>query len=115
GAQEFMTVIEGICADGTSSDPTIILKAEDFVAEWFKRLQGVPENILFGKSHNGWTDERMAIKYLKRNFEPISQSAVKAVLLFDRHKSHVNSWFLDDCVENRIVPYCLLPHMTHHL
>ncbi|RPB05674.1 hypothetical protein L873DRAFT_1661462, partial [Choiromyces venosus 120613-1] len=75
---EFMIVIKGICTDRTFLDPTIILKAEDFVAKWFKRLRGVPENILFGKSHNGWMDERMAIKYLKRNFGPTSQSAIKA-------------------------------------
>ncbi|RPA89472.1 hypothetical protein L873DRAFT_1721715, partial [Choiromyces venosus 120613-1] len=76
-SQEFVTVIKGICADRTSLDPMIILKVEDFVVEWFKRLQGVLKNILFGKSYNGWTDERMVIKYLKRNFGPISQSAVK--------------------------------------
>ncbi|RPB04640.1 hypothetical protein L873DRAFT_1615576, partial [Choiromyces venosus 120613-1] len=49
-----------------------------------------------------------------------SQSAVKVnkeyrLLLFDGYTSHVNSWFLDYCVENRIVPYCLPPHMTHRL
>ncbi|RPB02439.1 hypothetical protein L873DRAFT_1673859, partial [Choiromyces venosus 120613-1] len=37
------------------------------------------------------------------------------LLLFDGHNSHVNSWFLDYCVENKIVPYCLPPHTTHHL
>ncbi|RPA95339.1 hypothetical protein L873DRAFT_1698382, partial [Choiromyces venosus 120613-1] len=97
---EFVIIIEGMCRDGTALDPIIILKAEDFVIEWFRRVKGVPENILFGKSHNRWTDETMAMKYLKQNFEPISQSASKTnekyyLLLFNRHSSHVNSQFLD--------------------
>ncbi|RPA89471.1 hypothetical protein L873DRAFT_1889312, partial [Choiromyces venosus 120613-1] len=37
------------------------------------------------------------------------------LLLFDGHNSQVNSWFLDYCVENRIVPYCLPPHIIHCL
>lgn len=51
--REFVTVIEGICGDGSCLNPTIILKAKDFIAEWFKRVEGVLEEILFGKSHNG--------------------------------------------------------------
>ncbi|RPB04123.1 hypothetical protein L873DRAFT_1667686, partial [Choiromyces venosus 120613-1] len=65
GTHEFVTVIEGVCADGTALNPTIILKAKEFIAEWFKKVKGVPEDILFGWSHNGWTDEKMAQKYLK--------------------------------------------------
>jgi len=120
GNREFVTVIERICGDDSNLDPTIILKAKDFIAEWFKRVEGVPENLLFGKSHNGWTDEIMAMKYLERNFGPTSTSALKAggeyrLLLFDGHSSHVNPRFLDYCVENKIIPYCLPPHTTHHL
>ncbi|RPA90718.1 hypothetical protein L873DRAFT_1716911, partial [Choiromyces venosus 120613-1] len=31
--REFVTVIGEICADGTARNPTIILKAEEFIAE----------------------------------------------------------------------------------
>ncbi|RPA97056.1 CENP-B protein, partial [Choiromyces venosus 120613-1] len=120
GTHEFVTVIQGVCVDGTTLKPTIILKAEEFIVEWFKKVQGIPENILFGRSHNGWTDEKMAMKYLGRNFGNESITAQKAkneyrLLLFDGHSSHVNMKFLDFCISQKIIPYCLLPHTTHRL
>ncbi|RPA89519.1 hypothetical protein L873DRAFT_1721468, partial [Choiromyces venosus 120613-1] len=78
GIYEFATVIEGICADGTALNQTIILKAEECIAKWFKRFKGIPEDILFGHSYNGWTDEKMAKEYLERNFGSKSFSAQKA-------------------------------------
>ena len=68
GTHEFVTVIEGVSANGTALKPTIILKAEEFIAKWFQKFRGVPEDILFGRSYNGWTNEEMAMEYLKRNF-----------------------------------------------
>lgn len=120
GNHEFVTVIEGICGDGSYLNPTMILKAKDFIVKWFKRVEGVLEEILFGKSHNGWTDEEMTMKFLKWNVGPTSESALKArdeyrLLLFDGYSSHVNPLFLDYCVENKIIPYCLPPHTTHRL
>ncbi|RPA96258.1 hypothetical protein L873DRAFT_1695017, partial [Choiromyces venosus 120613-1] len=53
GTQEFITVIEAIYADGTWLQPMIILKAEEFIAEWFQKVKGVLEDILFSQSHNG--------------------------------------------------------------
>ncbi|RPB01502.1 CENP-B protein, partial [Choiromyces venosus 120613-1] len=113
GSREFITVIEGICADGTALDPILILKAEEFVAEWFKKVKGVPENILFGY-------EKMANEFLRRNFGSESISAQKAagqyrLLFFDGHSSHVNTGCLEFCISQKIIPYCLPPHMTHHL
>jgi len=100
--------------------PTIILKAEEFIAEWFKKVRGIPEDILFGRSHNEWTDEKMAMEYLGRNFGEDSITAQKAgdeyrLLLFEGHSSHVNIKFLDYCISQNIIPYCLPPHTTHRL
>ncbi|RPA94353.1 CENP-B protein, partial [Choiromyces venosus 120613-1] len=113
GTREFTTVIEGICGDGTPLEaPCIILKAKEFQSEWFKNLHGVPPRTLFGKSPNGWTDEKMGARFLKRNFGPDSESAVKAqeeyrLLIFDGHNSHVNSQFLSYCLDNKVIPLCL--------
>jgi len=75
---------------------------------------------LFGRSHNGWTDEQMAQTYLRRNFDNQSQTAQKAagqygLLLLDGHNSHVNPNFLEFCLSEKIIPYCLPPHTTHRL
>jgi len=96
------------------------MKAEEFIAEWFQKVRGVPEDILFGRSHNGWTNEKMAMEFLKRNIGSESTTAQKAgdefrLLLFDGHSSHVNMMFLDFCITQKIIPYCLPPHTTHRL
>jgi len=33
GTREFVTIIEGVCADRTVLNPTIIFKAEEFIIE----------------------------------------------------------------------------------
>lgn len=78
----------------------IIYKCEEFISEWFDNFRyDTPENILFGRSSNGWTDETMSLKWLERNYGPDSKTAEKAgndfwLLLFDGHTSHVNTSFL---------------------
>lgn len=115
------TVVETICGDGTADiDPMIIYKAEKMVFEWFKNVKYVPENFLFGRSPNGWTDTKMTMQYLTRNFGPESATAIKAghayrMLIFDGHSSHVNPQFFHYCLNNRIIPLCLPPHTTHRL
>jgi len=120
GNRELATIVEGISGDGSALEPMIIYKAKDFRQEWFKDLPNVPESILFGKSPNGWTDERIALRWLESNFGPSSTTARKAgtrnrILLFDGHNSHVNINFLEYCVKNRVIPICLPPHTSHRL
>ena len=120
GNWKLATVLEGICADGSALDPMIIYKAKDFRQEWFTNLPGVPNNIIFGRSPNGWTDEKIAGYWLEKNFGPESSSTAKAgicnrILLFDGHNSHVNINFLQYCIDNRVIPICLPPHTSHRL
>ena len=117
-----VTVLEGICGDGSSMDPMIIYKAEKLISEWFKGVSraNVPDNILFGRSPNRWTDERFAMGYLERHFGPGSLSERKCqeswrMLIFDGHTSHVNPRFLEYCIDHHIIPFCLPPHCTHRL
>ncbi|RPB00038.1 DDE-domain-containing protein, partial [Choiromyces venosus 120613-1] len=120
GNQEFATVIEGICADGSVLDPMIIFKAKDFHEEWFEDLPNVPQNLLFGKSPNGSTDRKISLRWLEVNFGPSSITADKAgaryrILLFNGHNSHVNISFLEYCINNKVIPIYLPPHMSHRL
>ncbi|RPB01214.1 hypothetical protein L873DRAFT_1677582, partial [Choiromyces venosus 120613-1] len=117
---EFVMVIEGICVDGSSLKLTIILKMEEFIGEWFHRIRGVPEDILFGCLHNRGTDEKMAQTYLKQNFGEGSTIAYKVqgayqLLLFDGHSSHINAAFLEFYVSHNIIPYCLPPYTINRL
>lgn len=116
------TVVETCCGDGTADDVAsmIIYKSENLMSEWFKNIKNIPNNFLFGRSPNGWTDQTIAMQWLETNFGPTSRTALKAgneyrALIFDGHNSHVNPRFLDYCIVNKIIPICLPPHTIHRL
>jgi len=44
------------------------MKAQNMQDAWFRNLNGVPSNILFGVSPNGWTDNSKALAWLERNW-----------------------------------------------
>ena len=112
GSREFATVICCICADGTFLDSAIIFKAKNLQDSWFRGMDGVPENFLFGVSPNGWTDNSKALAWLERSFGPGSASEKKAtdndgsrkwrLLMFDGHLSHVNKAFLHQCLDYQV-------------
>ncbi|RPA90704.1 DDE-domain-containing protein [Choiromyces venosus 120613-1] len=120
GDREFATVIEGICANGSALDPMIIFKAKDFCEEWFEDVPDIPQNLLFGKSSNGWTDKKMSLRWLTAKFGPSSATKKKAgeryrILLSDGYNSHINISFLEYCINNKAIPICLPPHTSDHL
>src|SRR5205807_1383927 len=58
--------------------------------------------------------------YLQHHFGPESPSAKKAegryrMIIFDGHESHVSYGFLQYCIDNRIIAFCLPPHSTNLL
>ena len=77
-----------------------------------------PNNAFFTVSENGWTDAEIALEWLRKNFEPNTRLRANGgyrLLLMNNHSSHAMYEFLEYCLENRIVPFFLPPHATHHL
>jgi hypothetical protein len=62
-----LTVLEGLCADGTSLEPLIIMDGDHICHNWVDNAKHVP-HAWFGSSPNGWTDSTMAMNYLHYNF-----------------------------------------------
>jgi hypothetical protein len=94
------------------------MKGHDLQDTWFQNLDGVPRDVLFGVSPNGWTDNSKALAWLERSFGPGSETEKKAagqwrMLIFDGHISHVNREFLSTCLDYKVLPLCLPPHTTH--
>ena len=120
GNREMAIVIEGICANGENLSPMIIFKAKEFRVGLFDPSLPFPKDILCGHSPNGWTNNEMGLGYLKHHFGPQSLSAEKAkgqyrMIVFDGHESHVSHEFLQYCIDNRIIAFCLPLHSTNHL
>lgn len=118
GSREFATMICCICADGTYLPSAVIMKGQGLQDTWFQNLDGVPRDVLFGVSPNGWTDNGKALAWLQHNFGPEYPSEKKAagkwrMLIFDGHISHVNREFLSTCLDYKVLPVCLPPHTTH--
>ena len=56
-----VTVLEGICADGTSLSPMLIYKAQSTKVAWI--VKGAPADVIIGHSPNGWTDNTKGLGY----------------------------------------------------
>jgi hypothetical protein len=71
GQQEWVTVVECICGDGTSIPPLVIFKGEKISSDWV-----IPANIQeewrFSCSLKGWTSNIHGLK-LRRCFEPATR------------------------------------------
>ncbi|RPA94370.1 DDE-domain-containing protein, partial [Choiromyces venosus 120613-1] len=75
----------------------IIFKAKDFHEEWFEDLSNLEANFGLGSV----TTDKSGVRY--------------RILLFDGHNSHVNISFLEYCINNKVIPIYLPPHISHHL
>jgi hypothetical protein len=75
-------------------------------------------NISYSCSKKGWTDQEIAVDWLKNTFDP--QTAAKAcgrerLLLVDGHSSHTSTTFLAEAKARNITVLAYPPHCTHAL
>lgn len=113
GNREWVTVIEGICADGWSIPPFFILSGKFHQSTWYYDL---PADWMIAVSENGWTNDRLGLDWLK-HFDRSTRSVTRGthrLLILDGHSSHVTPEFDQYCVQNQIVTLCI-PHHTSHL
>ncbi|RPB04304.1 hypothetical protein L873DRAFT_1555655, partial [Choiromyces venosus 120613-1] len=118
GNREMATVIEGICVNGCNLSPMVIYKADGFRVGWFDPSLPFPNDVLCSHSPNRWIDKKMGLGYLKHHFGPDSPASKKTngqywMIIFDGHKSPVSYRFLQYCIDNHIIAFCLPPHSTN--
>ena len=69
GQQEWVTILECICMDGTAISPLVIFKGEKLYSEWI--IPANPkEDWRFACSRKGWTNDDIGLEWLCRCFEP---------------------------------------------
>src|SRR5579859_180414 len=117
GRQEWVTVMETICADGSAISPVVIFKAEQFKTSWVSSVPvPVPDGWLFSNNSKGWTSNEHRVRWLETCFDPQTQEKANRkprVLVCDRHRSHVTGKFIRFCMENNIKLMILPPHSSH--
>jgi len=93
GKRELVTVIETVFARGAALSPFVINKGKGHYLGWYRNLTDKERSYRFSYSPKGWTDNLLALEWLKDLFDP--QSSIVAgigmprLLIFDGHWSHI--------------------------
>jgi len=115
GRQEWITVIECICADGTAIAPMVIFKGEGLNARDI--VEGA-EDWTFAFNSKGWTSNAHGLSWFRRCFEPSTRDKANSeyrLLICDGHDSHITAAVVELCMNNNIILMVLPPHTSHLL
>ena len=115
GRQEWVTVVECICADGTMIDPFVIFKGATNNGQ--KYAQDLP-GWTFTSTEKGWTSNYHGLEWLTLVFDAKTRDRANGqtrLLICDGHGSHVTGGFLTYCMKNDIQLIVLPPHSSHIL
>lgn len=105
------TLLPCINAAGDVLPPFIIFKGSDLPS-----TSDYPANTKLCASKSGYVDRDLFLLFLK-HFQQFrfKQPGLKAVLIFDGHRSHVSIEAIDFAMDNDIELVCIPPHSSHRL
>jgi hypothetical protein len=114
GDREWVTVVQGVSAMGQVIPPFIIFAGKVLISTWF---QDLPRDWIIDVSSTGWTNNKLALAWLKHFDAHTKGSTIGAyrLLIIDGHESHCSVEFQDYCKENKIITLCIPPHSSHLL
>jgi hypothetical protein len=115
GNREWVTVIQGINAQGWAIPPYVIFSGQNHLSAWYSEES--PRDWRLGLSENGWTTNELGFEWLQ-HFERHTKHRTKGshrLLIIDGHESHDSLQFQDFCKANNIVTLCMPPHSSHLL
>jgi hypothetical protein len=114
GRQEWVTVVEYICADGRLVPPLVIFKAETLSKQWIPA--SIHGNWRYNCNSKGWTSNDHGLDWLDRCFDPEARDKAAGeyrLLICDGRDSHITAEFIPHCIENKIHLMILPPHSSH--
>lgn len=113
----WITMLECTCADGSILPPLIIFAGSSVQQQWFPDDDDDRyRNWHFTTSTNGWTNQNIAVKWLREVFIPHTQPEDPnqwRVIVLDGHNSHTTEEFMELCVLHKIYLLFLCPHTSH--
>jgi hypothetical protein len=116
GNREWITVIQAINTEGRAIPPVIISAGQYHLANWC-RDSNLPGDLAIMMSPNGWTDNKVGLKWLKHFNRYISKrlNSRYRLLILDGHKSHHSIDFERYYKENKIITLYMPPHSSYLL
>jgi hypothetical protein len=118
GNREFISLLAGICVDGTSIPPALVYKgtSHDLQSSWLDEMDD--DTAYFAASTNGWSCDALGLQWLEKIFDRHTKAKAgrgRRLLIVDGHSSHINMRFLDTADRLRILVLILPSHSTHRL
>lgn len=114
--REFATCVESVSAAGECIPGFVILTGKVHQAKWYKEPK-VPDDMVIGVSESGYTNDHLCLDWLKHfdHYTKNKTTGAYRLLIIDGYGSHHIEEFIDYCIENKIVPFGLPPHLSHIL
>jgi len=107
-------VIETVSGSGIVLSPFIINKGKGHYLGWYRNLTEAERTYYFRYSPKGWTDNKLAMRWLRDLFNPESAQIAGVnqprLLILDGHGSHISFEFIQYCIESGIHLICLPAH-----
>ena len=116
GSRIWTTIVECISADGRALTPLVIFKGETDQQQWLPEDRDFLSSWDFKSSTEEWTDDKIALTWLKMIFIPQTMSqkeGEKRLLIIDGHSSHATDDFMFECFYNGIYVLWIPPHSSH--
>ncbi|KFA78093.1 hypothetical protein S40288_10308 [Stachybotrys chartarum IBT 40288] len=117
-SRAWTSFIEAVTADGRLLKPGIIFKGKELQKQWFIEEFKKIADWYYITSEKGWTDNHIAVEWLKEVYLPQTQPADESdarLIILDGHGSHVPDEWMATCFLNNIY-CCYLPaHCSHGL
>ncbi|SPC60962.1 uncharacterized protein UHOD_11203 [Ustilago sp. UG-2017b] len=111
GNQETITVIECIGAQGTKPPPMVIFWGKNHMQGWYCNHTAAKDWV-FATSQNGWTDNELALHWLKDCFDKHTKQRAQGkyqLLILDGHDSHITAEFIQQAWDS---PHCHYKHLS---
>ncbi|KAG6978484.1 Pogo transposable element with ZNF domain [Fusarium oxysporum f. sp. conglutinans] len=117
-SRTWTSFIEAVTATGRLLKPGIIFKGKELQQQWFIDELKEVADWYYITSDNGWTDNHIAIEWLREVYLPQTQPDDESdarLIILDGHRSHVSDEWMATCFLNNVY-CCYLPaHCSHGL
>lgn len=121
GSREWITVLAGVCADGSTLPSGLIYQSKNCTLRnnWVEDIKRT-DDVFVTSSPTGWTNNDIGLAWLEQVFDRHTKRKAGLgrkwrLLIVDGHGSHVTQDFLDYCMKRRILVAVYPPHSTHSL
>ncbi|KAF6524736.1 hypothetical protein HZS61_010531 [Fusarium oxysporum f. sp. conglutinans] len=117
-SRTWTSFLEAVTATGRLLKPGIIFKGKELQQQWFIEELKEITDWYYITSDNGWTDNHIAIEWLREVYLPQTQPEDESdarLIILDGHRSHVSDEWMATCFLNNVY-CCYLPaHCSHGL